>query len=74
MFLDSKWIDLKMTWRFLFCRYNFATGKYPFQGENIYKLFESIGKGDYEMPPEVDELLASLLRGRFTKCSNNHFE
>ncbi|XP_064625326.1 serine/threonine-protein kinase stk11-like [Lineus longissimus] len=43
--------------------YNFITGKYPFQGENIYKLFESIGKGDYEIPPEVGELLASLLRG-----------
>lgn len=29
--------------------YNITTGLYPF-GDNIYKLFENIGKGDYTIP------------------------
>lgn len=30
--------------------YNITTGLYPFEGDNIYKLFENIGKGDYTIP------------------------
>ncbi len=49
---------------YLFCfRFNILTGKYPFEGENIYRLFENIGKGDLVIPDEVDETLASLLSG-----------
>lgn len=44
-------------------RFNITTGKYPFEGENIYKLFENIGKGEFTVPEEVDDLLADLLRG-----------
>jgi len=39
------------------------TGKYPFEGDNIYKLFENIGKGEYTIPDEVDALLSSLIKG-----------
>ncbi|XP_059175718.1 serine/threonine-protein kinase stk11-like isoform X2 [Physella acuta] len=43
--------------------YNITTGKYPFEGDNIYKLFENIGKGVYSIPEEVSDLLADLLKG-----------
>uniref|UniRef100_A0A4W3I820 non-specific serine/threonine protein kinase n=1 Tax=Callorhinchus milii TaxID=7868 RepID=A0A4W3I820_CALMI len=43
--------------------YNITTGLYPFEGDNIYKLFENIGKGDYTIPEECGPLLADLLRG-----------
>ncbi|XP_020901044.1 serine/threonine-protein kinase STK11 [Exaiptasia diaphana] len=43
--------------------YNITTGKYPFEGESIYKLFENIGKGVFTIPDCVDELLSDLLRG-----------
>ena len=48
---------------FSFARYNITTGKYPFEGENIYKLFENIGKGEFTIPEGVDDTLADLLRG-----------
>ncbi|KAJ7378663.1 Serine/threonine-protein kinase stk11 [Desmophyllum pertusum] len=43
--------------------YNITTGKYPFEGENIYKLFENIGRGQFTVPEEVDDSLGDLLRG-----------
>eukprot|EP01137_Pigoraptor_chileana_P032415 Opistho-2@21750 len=43
--------------------YNIVTGVYPFEGDNIYNLFENIGKGEYSIPDSVDPLLAELLRG-----------
>ncbi|XP_077981245.1 serine/threonine-protein kinase STK11-like [Glandiceps talaboti] len=43
--------------------FNITTGKYPFEGDNIYKLFENIGKGEFTMPEEVGPVLAELLRG-----------
>jgi len=46
-------------------RYNITTGLYPFEGDNIYKLFENIGRGEYTMPNTVDSLLADLIRGLF---------
>ena len=47
----------------MFFSYNITTGKYPFEGENIYKLFENIGRGEFTVPEEVDDTLADLLRG-----------
>jgi len=44
-------------------RYNITTGLYPFEGDNIYKLFENIGRGEYTMPSTVDSLLADLIQG-----------
>lgn len=43
--------------------FNITTGKYPFEGENIYKLFENIGKGEFTVPEGVSDSLASLLKG-----------
>ncbi|XP_029488296.1 serine/threonine-protein kinase STK11-like [Oncorhynchus nerka] len=43
--------------------YNITTSLYPFEGDNIYKLFENIGKGDYSVPEECGPLLSGLLRG-----------
>ena len=44
--------------------YNFVTGIYPFEGETIFRLFENIAKGDFEVPrQDVDPLLETLLRG-----------
>ncbi|KAK3091925.1 hypothetical protein FSP39_023761 [Pinctada imbricata] len=43
--------------------YNMATALYPFEGDNIYKLFENIGKGKYTIPDSVDDKLRSLLEG-----------
>lgn len=47
-----------------FPRYNITTGKYPFEGDNIFKLFENIGKGIYTIPDGVCDLLADLIRGK----------
>ncbi|KAK6320376.1 hypothetical protein J4Q44_G00094830 [Coregonus suidteri] len=43
--------------------YNITTSLYPFEGDNIYKLFENIGKGHYSVPEECGALLSGLLRG-----------
>lgn len=44
--------------------YNFVTGIYPFEGETIFRLFENIAKGEFEVPRnDVDPLLESLIRG-----------
>ncbi|KAJ0047405.1 hypothetical protein NL108_000487 [Boleophthalmus pectinirostris] len=43
--------------------YNITTSLYPFEGDNIYKLFENIGKGDYTIPEECGPLLSDLLQG-----------
>lgn len=48
-------------------RYHMVSGKYPFEGENVYTLFENIGKGEYEMPSGLDDLLEDLLRGMLMK-------
>lgn len=47
--------------------FNILTGKYPFEGESIYRLFENIGKGDLVIPSEVDDTLGSLLKGMLDK-------
>nr|XP_029501934.1 serine/threonine-protein kinase STK11-like isoform X2 [Oncorhynchus nerka] len=43
--------------------YNITTSLYPFEGDNIYKLFENIGKGDYSVPEECGPALSGLLQG-----------
>lgn len=54
--------------------YNITTGLYPFEGDNIYKLFENIGRGEYTMPKTVDNLLADLIRGFFTSFCDNYWD
>lgn len=47
--------------------YNITTGLYPFEGDNIYKLFENIGKGDFTIPSEIEQPLKSLIEGMLRK-------
>lgn len=54
-------------------RYNLITGKYPFEGDNIYRLFENIGKGDFTMPDSVEDPLRSLLFGMLDKDPYKRF-
>ncbi|RWS09372.1 serine/threonine-protein kinase STK11-like protein [Dinothrombium tinctorium] len=44
--------------------FNITTGKYPFEGDTIFKLFENIAKGDFMIPVEIDVLLQSLIRAK----------
>uniref|UniRef100_H2YV64 non-specific serine/threonine protein kinase n=1 Tax=Ciona savignyi TaxID=51511 RepID=H2YV64_CIOSA len=53
--------------------YNFCTGKYPFEGENIYKLFENISQGKYEIPEYCDNQLTSLLTGMLKYKADDRF-
>ncbi|CAL1293510.1 unnamed protein product [Larinioides sclopetarius] len=53
--------------------YNFTTGKYPFEGDNIYKLFENIGRGEFEVPKDLDPLLQDLLLGMLRKDPAERF-
>ncbi len=34
----------------LTARYYIVTGRYPFEGNTVYTLFENIAKAEYEMP------------------------
>lgn len=47
-------------------RYNITTGKYPFEGDNIYRLLENIGKNQWIVPDwfcKTDANLATLVVG-----------
>lgn len=54
-------------------RYNLTTGIYPFEGDNIYKLYENIGRGEYTIPDDVEATLASLLEGMLQKEPDKRF-
>ncbi|XP_060528996.1 serine/threonine-protein kinase STK11 isoform X2 [Cylas formicarius] len=41
--------------------FNLVTGKYPFEGDNIYRLFENIGRGEFTIPGEIEDPLRHLL-------------
>lgn len=46
--------------------YNICTGQYPFEGDNIYRLFENIGRGQWLAPDwlyKLDAQLAGLILG-----------
>uniref|UniRef100_A0A0A9XWP5 non-specific serine/threonine protein kinase n=1 Tax=Lygus hesperus TaxID=30085 RepID=A0A0A9XWP5_LYGHE len=47
--------------------YNLVTGKYPFEGGTIFKLFECIGQGDVVIPEELEDQLIDLLKGMLHK-------
>lgn len=53
--------------------YSITTGKYPFEGENIYRLFEKISKGHFDMPKSLDPALQNLLLGMLTKDPEARF-
>ncbi|ELT96788.1 hypothetical protein CAPTEDRAFT_158801 [Capitella teleta] len=53
--------------------FNLCSGKYPFEGDNIYKLFENIGKGEYSIPEEMDSLLSDLITGMMQYKAEQRF-
>ncbi|XP_023314910.1 serine/threonine-protein kinase STK11-like isoform X2 [Trichogramma pretiosum] len=53
--------------------YNITTGLYPFEGNNIYRLYENIGKGEYTIPEEVEDSLRTLLTGMLQKEIDDRF-
>eukprot|EP00123_Amoebidium_parasiticum_P015501 comp23000_c0_seq5/m.36661 comp23000_c0_seq5/g.36661 ORF comp23000_c0_seq5/g.36661 comp23000_c0_seq5/m.36661 type:complete len:442 (-) comp23000_c0_seq5:109-1434(-) len=53
--------------------YNLVTGQYPFDGDNIFNLFENISKCHYSIPDYVSPMLADLLRGMLNKDENQRF-
>jgi serine/threonine-protein kinase 11 len=42
--------------------YHFISGKYPFDGDSMFALFDNIAKCEFKMPEEADDTLADLLR------------
>jgi len=53
--------------------FNILTGKYPFEGDNIYKLFNIIGQCQLLIPPEIDGHLKILIAGLLEKDFNTRF-
>ncbi|XP_054722116.1 serine/threonine-protein kinase STK11-like isoform X2 [Uloborus diversus] len=51
--------------------FNITTGKYPFEGDSIYKLYENIGKGEVTIPEDLDKSLQELLSGMLQKDPNS---
>lgn len=43
--------------------YNLVTGLLPFEAINIYSLFQTIGKGIYRIPDDIEPHLQSLIHG-----------
>lgn len=40
-----------------------TTGKYPFEGDTVFLLFENIARGEFTIPDNVDPLLSVLIKG-----------
>lgn len=53
--------------------FNITTGKFPFKGDNIYRLFENIGKGVFTVPRNVPSPLANLIQGMLQMDPNERF-
>uniref|UniRef100_T1HN05 Serine/threonine-protein kinase STK11 n=3 Tax=Rhodnius TaxID=13248 RepID=T1HN05_RHOPR len=53
--------------------YNLTTGRYPFEGDTIYRLFECIGRGEVTIPEELDSSLRELLTGMLKKNPEDRF-
>jgi serine/threonine-protein kinase 11 len=54
--------------------FNFVTGSYPFEGHTIFRLFENIGKGEFDVPrADVDTVLEGLIRGMLNKNFDERF-
>ena len=57
----------------LTCRFHFTTGKFPFEGDNVYKLFGAIATGVFEIPADLSPHLQDLLKGMLRKDSDTRF-
>ena len=56
-----------------FFRFHFTTGKFPFEGENVYKLFGVISIGVFEIPGDLSPLLQELIRGMLRKDAKERY-
>lgn len=43
--------------------FNIITGKYPYEGDNIYHLFENIGKKEMLIPDNLEPVMLNFLTG-----------
>lgn len=48
-------------------RYNMCSGEYPFDGANVFRIYESIREKPVEIPKKLDLTLQKLLEGMLTK-------
>lgn len=53
--------------------FNCITGAYPFNGDNIYKLYEQIEACDLRVPKEVTNDMETVLRGMLEKHFDERF-
>ncbi|UJR27438.1 hypothetical protein I4U23_008727 [Adineta vaga] len=53
--------------------YNLVTGQLPFEADNIYLLFQTIGTGVYTIPDDIEPHLASLIHGLLHTNKNTRF-
>ncbi len=59
--------------KLMYSRYHFVTGKFPFGGESVYKLFSAIAVGVFDMPVDLSPRLTDLLSGMLCKEADNRF-
>lgn len=53
--------------------YNLVTGRLPFEADNIYLLFQTIGKGVYTVPSDLEPHLTTLIHGLLEINSRSRF-
>ncbi|KAL5250339.1 hypothetical protein ACHWQZ_G016169 [Mnemiopsis leidyi] len=53
--------------------YNFVTGNYPFNADNVFKLYRKIGEGKYVIPDYLPDNLKNLLEGMLQYDFENRF-
>uniref|UniRef100_A0A5S6QJB9 non-specific serine/threonine protein kinase n=1 Tax=Trichuris muris TaxID=70415 RepID=A0A5S6QJB9_TRIMR len=53
--------------------YNFVSGLYPFDGENVFRLYENICQLPLTLPPDTEPLLGDLLSGMLEKSIGQRF-
>ncbi|CAG0888739.1 unnamed protein product [Darwinula stevensoni] len=53
--------------------YNLITGIYPFEGDNIYRLYENIVSREMLMPTDLEPSLQNLLQGMLEKEPSKRF-
>jgi serine/threonine protein kinase len=49
------------------------SGKFPFDGDSIFHLFENIAKCEYQVPDEADTILSELMQGIMEKDPDERF-
>ena len=54
--------------------YNLVIGRLPFEADNIYLLFQTIGKGVYTIPNDLEPQLSSLVQGLLHINKNLRFK